>query len=96
MQESLLHECFNIPSEKSCLVNFRARKTFNIRSPTPESLSANSEQKELPNVVANSLGWASFMFVSTNPRYQMVNAVEQVASPAQLQGCLAHKKHPPP
>jgi hypothetical protein len=47
-------------------------------------------------VVANSLGWASFMFVSTNPRYQMVNAVEQVASPAQLQGCLAHKKHPPP
>ena len=35
-------------------------------------------------MVANSLGWASFMFVSTNPRYQMVNAVEQVASPAPL------------
>lgn len=32
-------------------------------------------------MMANSLGWASFMFISTNPRYQMVNAVEQVASP---------------
>ncbi|KAJ1480832.1 hypothetical protein T484DRAFT_1955827 [Baffinella frigidus] len=42
--------------------------------------AAGSEgtKKELPNVMANSLGWASFMFISTNPRYQMVNAVEQV------------------
>ena len=36
-----------------------------------------AKKKELPNVMANSLGWASFMFVSTNPRYQVVNAVEQ-------------------
>ena len=46
----------------------------------------NSADKPLPNVVNNSLGWASFMFVSTNPRYQIVNGIERgvtaVASPA--------------
>ena len=40
--------------------------------------SSAKDGKELPNVLANSLGWASFMFVSTNPRYQLVNGVEQV------------------
>eukprot|EP00287_Rhodomonas_sp_CCMP768_P017287 CAMPEP_0202816580 /NCGR_PEP_ID=MMETSP1389-20130828/7032_1 /ASSEMBLY_ACC=CAM_ASM_000865 /TAXON_ID=302021 /ORGANISM="Rhodomonas sp., Strain CCMP768" /LENGTH=378 /DNA_ID=CAMNT_0049488647 /DNA_START=26 /DNA_END=1162 /DNA_ORIENTATION=+ len=39
---------------------------------------AGSSEKRLPNVLANSLGWASFMFVSTNPRYQFVNGIEQV------------------
>lgn len=40
--------------------------------------SSAKDGKELPNVLANSLGWASFMFVSTNPRYQLVNGFEQV------------------
>ena len=38
---------------------------------------ANNADKPLPNVITNSLGWASFMFVSTNPRYQLVNGVER-------------------
>ena len=37
----------------------------------------NNADKPLPNVVANSLGWASFMFISTNPRYQIVNGLER-------------------
>jgi len=50
---------------------------------------ANNADKPLPDVVANSLGWASFMFVSTNPRYQLVNGMERaiygMASPAVAQ-----------
>ena len=38
---------------------------------------ANAADKPLPNVISNSLGWASFMFVSTNPRYQLVNGLER-------------------
>jgi len=41
---------------------------------------ANNADKPLPNVIANSFGWASFMFVSTNPRYQLVNGLERVIS----------------
>lgn len=35
-------------------------------------------EKELPNVAMNSLAWAGFMFVSSNPRYQTVAGVERV------------------
>ena len=46
----------------------------------------NNADKPLPNVLTNSLGWASFMFVSTNPRYQIVNGLERgialVAAPS--------------
>ena len=45
----------------------------------------NNADKPLPNIINNSLGWASFMFCSTNPRYQLVNGLERgifsVASP---------------
>eukprot|EP00961_Rhodomonas_salina_P053971 724564-Rhodomonas_salina.1 len=53
------------------------------------SLSGSGETI-LPNVLANSLGWASFMFVSTNQLYQLVIGIEQVmykAVPA-LVGCV--------
>ena len=43
---------------------------------------ANNADKPLPNVINNSLGWASFMFVSTNPRYQVVNGLERAISGA--------------
>ncbi|PXF41950.1 Protein RETICULATA-RELATED 3, chloroplastic [Gracilariopsis chorda] len=33
---------------------------------------------ELPNVLQNSLAWAGFMFVSSNPRYQSVAGLERV------------------
>lgn len=33
--------------------------------------------KELPNVAVNSLAWAGFMFLSSNPRYQTVAGVER-------------------
>lgn len=35
-------------------------------------------EKKLPNVAVNSLAWAGFMFVSSNPRYQTVAGVERV------------------
>lgn len=34
-------------------------------------------EKELPNVVINSAAWAGFMFVSSNPRYQLVAGMER-------------------
>ncbi len=50
--------------------------------------SSAKDGNELPNVLANSLGWASFMFVSTNPRYQLVNGFEQVGTQQRLRRSL--------
>lgn len=43
-----------------------------------KALGVDSPQGgEMPNVLANSCGWGSMMFVSTNPRYQILNGIEQ-------------------
>lgn len=36
------------------------------------------EERELPNILANSAAWAGFMFVSANPRYQAVSGMERI------------------
>lgn len=38
---------------------------------------SSAPSKPLPNVFANSLGWAGFMMFSANPRYQAVAGVER-------------------
>lgn len=48
--------------------------------PSSSSASGGGEETrpELPNVLQNSLAWAGFMFVSSNPRYQSVAGLERV------------------
>jgi hypothetical protein len=50
--------------------------------------SSAKDGKELPNVLENSLGWASFMFISTNPRYQLVNGIERVSLSTNAHGLV--------
>lgn len=45
-----------------------------VRSAVSPSSKPN---KQLPNLLANSIGWAGFMALSANPRYQMVAGVER-------------------
>jgi hypothetical protein len=49
-------------------------------------LTGKEPENRMPPVLIMSLGWASFMFVSANPRYQVVTAAElfiyEKASPA--------------
>ena len=42
-----------------------------------EAASGVRSEKALASVMDNSLGWGSFMLVSSNTRYQIVNTIEE-------------------
>ncbi|EME31368.1 protein reticulata-related 3, chloroplastic [Galdieria sulphuraria] len=41
-------------------------------------LKDTSSSRQLPNLFVNSLAWAGFMFVSSNPRYQILSGIERL------------------
>eukprot|EP00871_Galdieria_phlegrea_P001421 jgi/Galph1/227/GphlegSOOS_G4961.1 len=41
-------------------------------------LKDTSTPRQLPNLFINSLAWAGFMFVSSNPRYQLLSGTERL------------------
>lgn len=41
-------------------------------------LKDTSSSRQLPNLFVNSLAWAGFMFVSSNPRYQLLSGIERL------------------
>jgi len=41
-------------------------------------LKDTSSSRQLPNLFVNSLAWAGFMFLSSNPRYQLLSGIERL------------------
>ncbi|GJQ11096.1 hypothetical protein GpartN1_g2887.t1 [Galdieria partita] len=41
-------------------------------------LKDTSSSRQLPNLFVNSLAWAGFMFLSSNPRYQILSGIERL------------------
>lgn len=61
----------------TAFVNRRRRMRQQAQEASPEKAKEEEEEHELGPLIPTSLAWGGFLLCSSNPRYQIVNGIEQ-------------------